>query len=124
MIAALIRSIFEQPDRDATHWDQFAVVVDRLTEPGFVDQATFLLDAAEVEQIRVGAQGQRAVGVGREHVVGVDHRERVRKHEPAKAVAVGCEQLRIDFRVAHRSAIFVTGHDSNPKPQPRVIVSN
>ncbi|MFN0027721.1 MAG: IS256 family transposase, partial [Acidimicrobiales bacterium] len=46
MIAALIRSIFEQPDRDAT-WDQFAVVVDRLTEAGFVDQAMFLLDAAE-----------------------------------------------------------------------------
>ncbi len=46
MIAALIRSIFEQPDRDAT-WAQFAVVVDRLTEAGFVDQAIILLDAAE-----------------------------------------------------------------------------
>ena len=46
MIAALIRSIFEQPDRDAT-WDQVAVVVDRLTEAGFIDQATMLLDAAE-----------------------------------------------------------------------------
>ena len=34
MIAALIRQVFEQPDRDAI-WDQFAVVVDRLTEAGF-----------------------------------------------------------------------------------------
>ena len=46
MIATLIRSIFEQPDRDAT-WDQFAVVVDRLTEAGFIDQATILVDAAD-----------------------------------------------------------------------------
>ena len=46
MIAALIRQVFEQPDRDAT-WDQFAVVVDRLSKAGFLDQGTFLLDAAD-----------------------------------------------------------------------------
>jgi transposase-like protein len=46
MIATLVRSIFEQPDRDAT-WDQLGVVVDKLTEAGFVDQAVFVLDAAD-----------------------------------------------------------------------------
>ncbi|HZE14478.1 MAG TPA: IS256 family transposase [Mycobacterium sp.] len=46
MVATLVRSIFEQPDRDAT-WDQLGVVVDKLTEAGFVDQAMFVLDAAD-----------------------------------------------------------------------------
>lgn len=46
MIATLVRSIFEQPDRDAT-WNQLGDVVDRLTQAGFLDQATFLLDAAD-----------------------------------------------------------------------------
>jgi putative transposase len=46
MVATLIRSIFEQPDRDAT-WDQLGVVVDKLTEAGFVDQACMILDAAD-----------------------------------------------------------------------------
>jgi putative transposase len=46
MVATLVRSIFEQPDRDAT-WDQLGVVVDKLTEAGFVDQAALILDAAD-----------------------------------------------------------------------------
>ncbi|MDA8043973.1 MAG: IS256 family transposase [Actinomycetota bacterium] len=46
MVATLVRSIFEQPDRDAT-WDQLGVVVDKLTEAGFIDQAMFVLDAAD-----------------------------------------------------------------------------
>jgi putative transposase len=46
MIATLVRSMFEQPDRDAT-WDQLGVVIDKLTEAGFVDQAVFVLDAAD-----------------------------------------------------------------------------
>ena len=46
MVATLVRSIFEQPDRDAT-WDQLGVVVDKLTEAGFVDQALYVLDAAD-----------------------------------------------------------------------------
>jgi putative transposase len=46
MVATLVRSIFEQPDRDAT-WDQLGVVVDKLTEAGFVDQAAMILDAAD-----------------------------------------------------------------------------
>jgi len=46
MIAALVRSIFEQPDRTAT-WDQLGDVIDRLTQAGFVDVATTLLDAAD-----------------------------------------------------------------------------
>ena len=46
MVATLVRSIFEQPDRDAT-WDQLGTVVDKLTEAGFVDQAVFVLDAAD-----------------------------------------------------------------------------
>jgi putative transposase len=46
MVATLVRSMFEQPDRDAT-WDQLGVVVDKLTEAGFVDQAMFVLDAAD-----------------------------------------------------------------------------
>jgi transposase-like protein len=46
MIATLVRSIFEQPDRDAT-WDQLGDVVDRLTQAGFNDVAVVLLDAAD-----------------------------------------------------------------------------
>jgi putative transposase len=46
MIAALVRSIFEQPDRDTT-WSQLSDVVDKLTQAGFADAAVFLLDAAD-----------------------------------------------------------------------------
>jgi transposase-like protein len=46
MIATLVRSIFEQPDRDAT-WSQLGVVVSKLTEAGFTDVALYLLDAAD-----------------------------------------------------------------------------
>ncbi|MBM3661132.1 MAG: IS256 family transposase [Actinobacteria bacterium] len=46
MIAALVRSIFEQPDRDAT-WNQLGEVVDKLTQAGFNDTALILLDAAD-----------------------------------------------------------------------------
>ena len=35
MIATLVRSIFEQPDRDAT-WAQLGDVIDKLTQAGFV----------------------------------------------------------------------------------------
>jgi transposase-like protein len=46
MIAALVRSIFEQPDRDTT-WSQLGDVADRLTQAGFTDVAAYLLDAAD-----------------------------------------------------------------------------
>src|SRR3954463_8389314 len=46
MIATLVRSIFEQPDRDAT-WDQLGDVADKLTAAGFADIAAMLLDAAD-----------------------------------------------------------------------------
>jgi putative transposase len=46
MIATMVRSIFEQPDRDAT-WAQLGDVVDKLTQAGFVDTAIVLLDAAD-----------------------------------------------------------------------------
>lgn len=46
MIAALVRSIFDQPDRDAT-WNQLGEVIDKLTQAGFADVATVLLDAAD-----------------------------------------------------------------------------
>jgi len=46
MIATLVRSIFDQPDRDAT-WDQLGEVVDKLTQAGFNDIAVVLLDAAD-----------------------------------------------------------------------------
>jgi len=46
MIATLVRTIFEQPDRDAT-WEQLGDVVDKLTQAGFIDTATTLLDAAD-----------------------------------------------------------------------------
>ena len=38
-----------------------------------------LFDAGQVEQIRVGAHRQCAVGVGRENVVGIDDDQRVGK---------------------------------------------
>ena len=43
MIATLVRSIFEQPDRDTT-WSQLADVTDKLTQAGFCDVVTYLLD--------------------------------------------------------------------------------
>jgi len=46
MIATLVRSIFEQPDRDTT-WSQLGEVVDRLTQAGFCDLASDVLDAAD-----------------------------------------------------------------------------
>ena len=46
LVATLVRSIFEQPDRAAT-WDQLGDVIDKLTQAGFVDTATYLLDAAD-----------------------------------------------------------------------------
>jgi putative transposase len=46
MIATLVRSIFEQPDRDAT-WEQLGDVVDKLTQAGFPHIATIILDAAD-----------------------------------------------------------------------------
>ena len=46
MIATLVRSIFEQPDRDST-WSQLGDVVDRLTQAGFCDLANDVLDAAD-----------------------------------------------------------------------------
>ncbi|MST31869.1 IS256 family transposase, partial [Acidimicrobiaceae bacterium USS-CC1] len=46
MVATLIRSIFEQPDAEAT-WTQLETVVDKLTSTGFADAAGFVLAAAE-----------------------------------------------------------------------------
>jgi Transposase and inactivated derivatives len=46
MIATLVRSIFEQPDRDAT-WTQLGDVVSKLTEAGFAELADTVLDAAD-----------------------------------------------------------------------------
>jgi putative transposase len=46
MIATLVRSIFEQPDRDST-WAQLGDVVDKLTVAGFAPVADYVLDAAD-----------------------------------------------------------------------------
>jgi transposase-like protein len=46
MMATLVRSIFEQPDRDAT-WAQLGDVIDKLTTAGFADAAIYILDAAD-----------------------------------------------------------------------------
>ena len=46
MVATLVRSIFEQADKEAT-WSQLGHVVDKLTEAGFADVATYVLDAAD-----------------------------------------------------------------------------
>jgi putative transposase len=46
MVATLVRSVFEQPDRDAT-WAQLGDVIDKLTAAGFSDAAVFVLDAAD-----------------------------------------------------------------------------
>jgi transposase-like protein len=46
MIATLVRTIFTQPDRDAT-WNQLGEVVSKLTETGYNHVAVYLLDAAD-----------------------------------------------------------------------------
>lgn len=45
-ISTLVRSMFEQPDRDAA-WAQLGEVIDRLTSAGFCDIADIVLDAAD-----------------------------------------------------------------------------
>lgn len=44
MVATLVRSVFDQPDREAV-WTRLGDVVSKLTETGFLDAAEFLLDA-------------------------------------------------------------------------------
>jgi putative transposase len=46
LVATLVRSVFDQPDRDAT-WAQLGDVIDKLTAAGFADAAGFVLDAAD-----------------------------------------------------------------------------
>ena len=46
MIATMVRSMFEQPDRDTT-WTQLGDVVDKLTQAGFVDVADTMSDTAD-----------------------------------------------------------------------------
>jgi len=46
MVATLVRSVFEQPERDAL-WARLGDVISKLTETGFVDAAAFLLDATD-----------------------------------------------------------------------------
>ena len=46
MVATLVRSIFEQADKEQT-WGQLGRVVDKLTEAGFSEVATYVLDAAD-----------------------------------------------------------------------------
>ena len=46
MVATLVRQIFLQPDREST-WAQLADVCSKLTEAGFCDVATYVLDAAD-----------------------------------------------------------------------------
>jgi putative transposase len=46
MIATLVRSVFDQPDRDAT-WTQLGDVIDKLTTAGLCDAALYILDAAD-----------------------------------------------------------------------------
>ncbi len=46
MIVTMVRSIYDQPDREST-WAQLADVSSRLTEVGFCDVALDLLDAAD-----------------------------------------------------------------------------
>lgn len=46
MVATLVRSIFEQPDRDST-WSQLDDVVNKLHEAGFADAADKVYDAAD-----------------------------------------------------------------------------
>jgi putative transposase len=46
MVATRVRSVFEQPERDAVR-ERLGDVASKLTETGFVDAATYLLDAAD-----------------------------------------------------------------------------
>ena len=46
MIAALVRSIFEQSDEEAT-WSKLGEVIDKVTTAGFNDVAVYLIDAAD-----------------------------------------------------------------------------
>jgi transposase-like protein len=46
LVATLVRSVFDQPDRDAT-WGQLGDVIDKLTTAGLSDAALYILDAAD-----------------------------------------------------------------------------
>jgi putative transposase len=111
MIATLVRSIFEQPDRDTT-WSQLADVTDKLTQAGFCDVVTYLLDAADdilafsafpVEhwpKIRSNNPKNAQQGDPPAHRRGRDLPQPSRRH-PARRRPLG----RADRRVGHHQAL-------------------
>ncbi len=112
MIATLVRSIFEQPDRDTT-WSQLADVTDKLTQAGFVDVVTYLLDAAD-DILAFSAFPSRALAQDQEQQSPRAHQQRdptthrrsrdlpqpSRRHPPRRG-ALG----RADRRVGHHQAL-------------------
>ena len=65
------------------------------------EQRLLLLDPGEVEEIAVRAHEQRAVGVRRQDVVRVQHRDGFRRQQLRKARAVFGEELGVERFVAH-----------------------
>ncbi len=81
--------------------------------------AFLLLDAGQVKEIRVRLKNQRAVGIGRKHIVVVDDGERRRLHQFTQAAAVFDKELGINRGVAHEEwwfASVVNGAKSGGKP--------
>lgn len=70
--------------------------------PGRDEQdGLLLLDAREIEQVGIGHQHQRAVGVGRQDVVGIDDGERIRGQQLLEPRPIFHEQGGVDRCVSH-----------------------
>jgi hypothetical protein len=126
MIATLVRSIFEQPDRDAT-WNQLGDVVEKLTQAGFNDIAVVLLDAADdilafrafpVEhwpKIRSNNPQERLNKEIRRHTRGRDLPQPGVGDPPGRGAAG-----RADRRVGHHQALHER-RDTQDRPSRRAL---
>ena len=65
-------------------------------------QNTFLLlNAAQEKQIGIRLHRQRAIGIGRQHIIGIHHRQRLRRHLRRQAFTVFGKKFRFDRLMSH-----------------------
>lgn len=83
---------------------------------GIEQEDRFLLfHAGKEEQVGVGHGTQRAVGIGGEEIVGIDHREGARREKAGKTSAVLGKDPGIDRRVAHGNRVRESAPRRNPE---------
>ena len=60
-----------------------------------------LLDARKKKQIRIRFHWQRAIRIRRQHIIRIQNRQRLRRHERGNTLAVLRKQLRFNQLVSH-----------------------